>query len=174
MNFPLSLEVTVHQAQSTEAALVQEMLEEAARWVDALGEVMWDEGELNRERVASEVAAGQFFIARVNGEAAGVVKFQLEDRLFWPELIGHDSAFIHRLAVRRQFKGLGVSTALVRWAASHASALGRRDLRLDCDASRPKLQRLYESFGFQLHSFQHVGTYYVARYVYPLNERDPA
>ena len=50
--------------------------------------------------------------------------------------------------------------------------LERRYLRLDCDASRPKLRRLYEELGFEFHSFRQVGAYYVARYEYPLTNRD--
>ena len=162
--------ISVRQATASDAAVVQAMLEEAAQWVDALGVVMWDEGELAPDRVDADIAAGQFFIADVDGEAAGAVIFQLEDRLFWPDLKQNDSAFLHRLVVRRRYRGLGVSTALMRWATSRASDFGRRYLRLDCDADRPKLRALYEGFGFQFHSFRQVGPYYVARYEYPLNQ----
>ena len=144
--------------------------EEAARWVDALGVVMWDEGELAPGRVEREIAAGQFFIAEVDGDPAGIMRFQLEDRLFWPDLTTDDSAFIHRLVVRRRYKGLGVSLALMEWAVSRARTIGKRYLRLDTDASRPKLRELYERFGFEFHSFRQVGAYYVARYQYPLME----
>jgi len=163
--------ITVRQAQTADATLVQDMLEEAAKWVDALGEIMWEEGELAPGRVDDEIAAGLFFIAEMNSDPAGAVKFQLEDRLFWPDLSQEnqdDSAFIHRLVVRRRYKGLGISSALMKWAVSRASAQGKRYLRLDCDASRPKLRRLYEGFGFEFHSFRQVGAYYVARYEYPL------
>jgi len=162
--------MAVRQAAPSDAAAVRDMLEEAARWVDALGVVMWDEGELDPGRIVREVAAGQFFIAEVDEAPAGAVRFQLEDQLFWPDLASDDSAFIHRLVVRRQFKGLGVSVALMEWAVSHARSMGKRYLRLDTDASRPKLRQLYERFGFQFHSFRQVGPYYVARYVYPLTE----
>jgi GNAT superfamily N-acetyltransferase len=162
--------ITVRQARAADAATIQNMLEEAAGWVDAMGVIMWGEGELAPDRVDGEVAAGQFFIADVDGEAAGAVLFQLEDQLFWPDLTRDDSAFIHRLVVRRRYRGRGVSTALMQWAASRALELGKRYLRLDCDAHRPKLRTLYERFGFQFHSFRQVGPYYVARYEYQLSE----
>ncbi len=162
--------IAVRQAKAPDAASIHGMLEEAAGWVDAMGVVMWDEGELDPGRVDSDVAAGQFFIADVDGEAAGAVRFQLEDQLFWPDLRGDDSAFIHRLVVRRRFRGQGVSTALMRWALSHACELDKRWLRLDCDANRPKLRSMYEGFGFRFHSFRQVGPYYVARYEYRLSE----
>jgi GNAT superfamily N-acetyltransferase len=156
----------IRQARQQDAAVVEEILVEAARWVDALGVVMWEEGELVPERIAAECTAGQFFIACIDGDPAGVIRFQLEDRLFWPDIPQTESAFVHRLAVRRRYKGRGVSTALLQWAVERARAVGKRHLRLDCDESRPKLRALYEGFGFQLHSFRQVGSYYVARYEY--------
>lgn len=146
------------------------MLLEAARWVDALGVVMWEEGELGVERIAREVAAGQFYLAELDGVAAGTIRFQEADLQFWPDIPQDDSAFVHRLVVRRTFKGQGISTALLQWAADHARGLGKRTLRLDCDADRPKVRAIYERFGFRLHSYRQVGSYYVARYELPLAE----
>jgi GNAT superfamily N-acetyltransferase len=163
--------ITIRQAHTADAGIVQDMLDEAASWVDALGVVMWEGEELAPGRVAEEVASGLFFIADADGEPAGAVIFQLEDQLFWPDLIDDESAFLHRLVVRRRYKGLGVSTALMEWALSRARLMGKRYLRLDTDASRPKLRQLYEGFGFEFHSFRQVGPYYVARYQYPLTNR---
>ena len=152
-----------------EARVVEEILVEASAWVDSLGVVMWDEGELDATRIAAETAAGQFVLAEIDDDAAGVIRFQLEDLLFWPDLASpEESAFVHRLAVRRRYKGQGVSDALLAWSIDRARSLGKRYLRLDCDESRPKLRTLYERCGFRLHSFRQVGAYYVARYEYPL------
>jgi GNAT superfamily N-acetyltransferase len=162
--------IAIRQAQPCDAAIVEAMLVEAAQWVDALGEVMWETGELKTERIVAEIADGQFHLAIADGEPAGVIRFQLEDRLFWPDLPeDHTSAFLHRLVVKRRYKGQGISTALLQWAVDHARELGRSHLRLDCDESRPRLMALYERFGFQFHSFRQVGPYDVARYVYALN-----
>jgi GNAT superfamily N-acetyltransferase len=165
---PRPTTIEIRQALPEQASVVEAILVEAAAWVDALGVVMWEEGELATARIEAECSAGQFVIAYVGDDPAGVIRFQLEDLLFWPDLPQSESAFVHRLAVRRRYKGQGVSTALLRWAVDQARALGKRHLRLDCDESRPKLRALYERFGFQLHSFRQVGAYYVARYEYPI------
>lgn len=145
------------------------ILTDAAKWVERLdGTTMWVEDELAEDRIAAEVDAGFFYVAECDGDIVGALKFQLDDQLFWPDLAIDDSAFIHRLAVRRRYAGQDVSTALLRWAVDHARSLGRKYLRLDCDAERARLRDLYERFGFRFHSFRQVGSYYVARYELPL------
>lgn len=140
------------------------MLREAAAWVDALGVVMWEDGELESAPIDADVAAGMYVLAVENGDVAGAVRFQLEDPLFWPDQPAGEAAFVHRLVVRRAFKGRGVAQDLLRWAMERARGEGRRWLRLDCDADRAKLRALYESCGFRLHSYRQVGPYYVSRY----------
>ncbi len=160
---------TIRQAAAADAPVVQRLLLEAAEWVDALGVVMWDQDELDYEAIEHEVGAGQFYVAEVDGRVAGAIRFQTEDRLFWPDIPQEPSAFVHRLVVSRAFKGRGVSAALLEWAVAHARAIGKRWLRLDCDSDRPKLKALYERCGFRLHSYRQVGPYHVARYEYPLS-----
>jgi hypothetical protein len=53
---------------------------------------------------------------------------------------------------------------MLKWAVEHARGLGRRYLRLDCEASRVRLRKVYEQFGFRHHSDRHVGPYFVSRY----------
>jgi GNAT superfamily N-acetyltransferase len=92
--------------------------------------------------------------------------YRLEDHRFWPDLPGNDVAYVHRIAVRRQFAGQGVSTGMLEWPVNHAAALGRSYLRLDCEADRRELRSIYERFGFRLHSYRDVGPYHLCRYEY--------
>ena len=161
--------IEVRQAAAGDAGLVADILREASTWADARGghDVLWQLDELDVARLAGEIARGQFFIAwsvdAAGAEAAGVVRFQLEDEEFWPDDPGDHAAYIHRLAVRRKYAGGGVSSLLMAWAADRARAMGRV-LRLDCDADRLRLRAVYERFGFTLHSYRQVGPYYVGRY----------
>jgi GNAT superfamily N-acetyltransferase len=155
----------IRQATSADANAIVETLAEAAKWVEELdGTIMWVEGELEQERVRAEADAAMFVVGEVDGRVVGAIRFQLEDRLFWPDLDAADSAFVHRLAVRRAFAGQGISTALLEWAVDRARTLGKQYVRLDCDADRSRLRAVYERFGFRLHSYRQVGSYYVSRY----------
>lgn len=160
--------VIISQALPPEAELVSSILLEAAGWLHDRGIPMWRGTELSPEQIAADVAQGYFFLAQCGGKAAGTIKFQLHDPLFWPDTPAEEAAFVHRLAVRRAFAGGQLSTLLLRWAAERARTLGRRFLRLDCEASRPRLKAVYERCGFRHHSDRQVGPYFVSRYELPL------
>jgi GNAT superfamily N-acetyltransferase len=156
----------IRQAIAQDIEIVAAILIEAARWLEQAGMPLWRDSELEPTRLALDVRAGLFFLLEYEGDSAGTVKFQLEDAAFWPDACGHDAAYIHRLAVRRRYAGAGLSTALLRWAVARTHALGRRYLRLDCEASRPRLRAVYERFGFRHRSDRQVGPYLVSRYEY--------
>ena len=156
----------IRQATAEHAEAISSVLREAADWLAQNGSPMWKDGELSPARIADDVANALFYVAECEGEIAGTIKFQLKDTLFWPDVSQEESAFIHRLAVRRRFAGGAVSSALLRWAVERARSLGRRYLRLDCEASRPRLRKIYEQLGFRHHSDRHVGPYFVSRYEY--------
>jgi GNAT superfamily N-acetyltransferase len=161
--------ITISQALPREAESVSSILLEAAQWLRERAIPMWRSDELSPERIATDVAEGYFFLARCGREAVGTIKFRLEDTLFWPDTLVDEAAFVHRLAVRRAFAGGQLSALLLKWAAERAMGLGRRFLRLDCEASRPRLRAVYERYGFQHHSDRQVGPYFVSRYELPLS-----
>jgi GNAT superfamily N-acetyltransferase len=132
---------------------------------------LWREGELEPDQIAADVATGLFFLAECSDDPAGTFIFQLEDPVFWPDVSHENAAYVHRLAVRRRYAGRGLSAELLRWAANRTHDLGRRFLRLDFEASRPRLRELYERFGFRHHSDAQVGTYLVSRYEYDVTSR---
>jgi GNAT superfamily N-acetyltransferase len=160
--------IKISPALPRDIATVSSILLEAAQWLREQGIPMWRDDELSPERIRTDVATGHFFLAVFADEPAATIKFQLHDPIFWPDTPADEAAFIHRLAVRRAFADGQISELLLRWAAERAKTLGRRFLRLDCEASRPRLRAVYERFGFQHHSDRQVGPYFVSRYELPL------
>jgi GNAT superfamily N-acetyltransferase len=167
------MHLAIRQAAAGDTPVISDILLEAAHWLQREGAPMWRDDEVTPERIASDVSVGSFYLAESAGEAIGTLKFQLSDPIFWPDVPTDESAFIHRVAVRRHFSGGTASSALLAWAAERAHALGRRYLRLDCEASRLRLRAVYERFGFQHHSDRHVGPYFVSRYELPLPRPGP-
>ncbi|MFN6463205.1 MAG: GNAT family N-acetyltransferase [Nostoc sp. DedVER02] len=163
------MHISIRQATIQDTVIVSDVLLEAALWLQKRGIPLWGDSELSLESISEDVANGLFFIAEWAGEPAGTIKFQLEDLLFWPDISQEESAFVHRLAIRRQYSGGKVSSALLTWAVERAQTFGKRYLRLDCEASRPRLKALYENFGFRHHSDRQVGPYFVSRYEYEIS-----
>lgn len=158
--------ISVRQATLNDLSTVSSILSEAALWLEQQNIALWEKKETSPESICQDVELGLFYIAFYRDVAAGVVKFQTEDLVFWPDIPQEGSAFIHRLAVRRSFAGGSVSTALMQWAVKQSRDLGKQFLRLDCAADRLRLRMVYENFGFQHHGDRQVGPYFVARYEY--------
>ena len=151
-------------ACDADAPKVLAVLNEAAQWLAADLRPLWSPAEIGSERVDSDIEKGLFYLAQVGEHTVGVVKFELEDRRFWPEIPIGTSAYVHKLAVRRAWAKQGVSSELLSFTKNHAAKLGRTHLRLDCIADRKDLRALYERFGFSLHSVVQVGNSSYARY----------
>ncbi|MBS0451876.1 MAG: GNAT family N-acetyltransferase [Proteobacteria bacterium] len=156
--------MNIAQACADDAPLIAEVLKEAADWLIADGRPLWSATEIGEERVRQDLDQGLFHVARDSGAIAGVLKFELEDPRFWPEVTSGTSAFVHKLAIRRSWAKKGVSSALLSYAHQRTRHLGRTYLRLDCVADRQGLRRLYEGFGFSLHSVVQIGSTSFARY----------
>ncbi len=167
-------EPIIRPATPDDAEVVVRILHEAASWLEREGKPMWKVDELDPLATAADVGAGLFLLAEQAGDPAGVMKYQLEDPVFWPEVRLPEAAYVHRLAVRRRYAGTGLAARLLSWAVERTRALPRTYLRLDCEASRPRLRAFYESFGFRYHSDKHVGPYHVSRYQLDVAADGPA
>lgn len=159
--------LNIREAKPSDALMIASVLQEAAQWLDGGGRSLWSAAEISVERVSRDASAGLFYVASEGGRLAGAMKFQLEDAWFWPEILPGTSAFVHKLAVRREWAKTGLSTKLLSYARTRAHQLGRAHLRLDCVADRQGLRALYEKFGFTLHSVLQKGQLSFARYELP-------
>jgi GNAT superfamily N-acetyltransferase len=160
--------VVVRPARASETLIVSSILQEAAEWLCQRGDPLWSASELAPEAVGGDVDAGFYLLAFADAEAGGTARLTPEDPAFWPDAIPGEAAYIHRLAVRRAYAGGILSRVIVSWACHRAKNLGYAYLRLDCDAGRPRLCKLYDDMGFTFHSRRVVGPYTVARYQKPL------
>jgi len=160
--------MNIQEARPSDVPMIATVLQEAAQWLVDEGKALWSPAEFDHERVLRDTNAGLFHVAREGEQVAGVMKFELEDAYFWPEVVPGTSAFIHKLAVSRAWAKKEVSTELLSYARARARHLACAYLRLDCVADRKALRDLYEDFGFALHSIVQKGDLSFARYELPI------
>jgi GNAT superfamily N-acetyltransferase len=162
----------ISKANETDANTVSSILTEAAEWLDSIGQSLWETNELKPDCIVDDIREGLYYLCWSDRGEIGTFKFQLEDKTIWPDVSQDESAFIHRIAIKRAFAGKGVSAAIINWAKTHAKDIGKKFLRIDCEL-RPKLCRIYEKQGFVKHSEKTVGPWHVARYEYDLQFCEP-
>src|SRR5262244_2488603 len=88
------MRLSIRQATLQDIDVVSDILREAAAWFEQRGMPLWRQDELQLNGISAEVHSGLFFLAESDGEPAGTIKYQLEDKLFWPDVPQDDSAFI--------------------------------------------------------------------------------
>lgn len=104
--------ISVRQAAPNDLSTVSSILLEATLWLQQQNKVLWEESDVSPDSLRKDTELGLFYIAFCGNTAAGVVKFQTEDLVFWLDVPQENSAFIHKLAVRRSFAGGSVLAEL--------------------------------------------------------------
>jgi len=157
------------EENKTEDALF--VIREAAQWLIDIEQPLWKLEDLTEEFLFKDQGTIPV-VAYQNHEPAAAMILQWHDPLFWPEIRNNESAFVHKLSVRRKYKGQGFSTALLNYAATLCNQKGIGYLRLDCDASRMKLRDFYRSEGFSYVEQREVDSFKVALFVKTLSPAD--
>ena len=150
-----------------DGAAIAELLQAAAHWMRAEGRPLWNAEDFQSDKIESELSLWR--VAVSESEILGGFKLEDHDSFFWPEISKGESLFLHKLVVKRTRAGTDLSTALLRFAVAETRRGRKPWLRLDCDATRPKLRAVYERFGFQHHSDRRIGSYVAARYQYRIS-----
>jgi ribosomal protein S18 acetylase RimI-like enzyme len=130
--------VNVRAAGAGDVELVAGMLEESGEWPQPFP----------RDELEDYVVRDELFLVEADGEPAATFTLLWDDPSFWGER-PPDAAYLHKLAVRPEFRGRGLGARIVEWADRRAAAAGRAYLRLDCKRDNPRIRGYYEQLGFE-------------------------
>ncbi len=140
-----------------------DIMREAASWLVATGRPLWRLEDSPEERILRDRTSDNICVGWVGEESVAAMILQWRDPMFWPNA-ADDSAFIHKLSVRRRFAGTGAAREMVAWAMQEARQHGKQYLRLDCAGERPRLCAFYESLCFRQVDRRMLGAFDVAFY----------
>lgn len=140
--------VTPEQAVASDAAAIHALRRSLEDWMADRGIDQWPVGSMPLERVAAQVADGQWWVVRDYEGVVASVRVVTSDPEYW----GDDDApalYVHGLMVDRRASGSGLGRALVEWADDRARESGASWLRLDHRSSNEHLDDVYRSWGFE-------------------------
>jgi len=134
-------------AEAADAQALLALREAAAAWLASRGVRQWEPGEVGVQEVREQVDAGQWHVVREDGAPVAALRLLWQDEQVWglqPPIAG----YVHGLVVSQRHHGLGLGSALLRWAAGQVRGRGRCLLRLDCGEQNRDLRRYYTEQGF--------------------------
>ncbi|HLJ35204.1 MAG TPA: GNAT family N-acetyltransferase [Ktedonobacteraceae bacterium] len=147
--------ITIVQAQSSDLAVITEILEETALWIESLDIDQWRPGYFlgtsSQLRMAQNISDGEAYLVLYEEQVIGTITVQAGsaiDEELWGNETLKDALYVHRLALRRAFARKGIGYMLLHWAEGLATHAGKTYLRLDCMADNAALCTYYERDGF--------------------------
>ncbi len=139
--------LSIDLARHNEAAQISRVLGDATIRKVTYGDMSWGSEGWSEDDSSELISRSPTYAVRLDGEIVGTVGLQWEDASIWgdqPPVAG----YIHRLAIKDGFHGLGLGEQVLNWAQAEAAKKGRSLLRLDCSTDNPKLCAYYEKLGF--------------------------
>ena len=143
------MDFEIKQLRAGETAIVETILTEAVKWLDDEGIHQWEYEDVTWDAISELFSADDFFITYADGKPAACMALIDYDPVFWEDVEKGESLYIHKLAVRREFAGMGIAKLCIDFAKSRARSVGASSVRLDCYKNRTKVRALYEREGFK-------------------------
>jgi len=142
--------LVIRKASVMDASAILILWQDAAKWLQAKGIDQWNPEGFTLERVIKYMNNGSdIYLAQLIDEYVGTFTITWKDPFIWGELDNSESGYIHKLAVDRKFKGLGIGHKLLRLAEDEIRKKGKKFIRLDCMADNIKLNQYYRDYGYQ-------------------------
>lgn len=142
------MELRIAKVNTINITEFSSILLDAAKWMISKNFRNWDPSDFTAGSILERNDINELFLCYYGCEAVGCLKLQSRDNIFWPDDPWGEALYVHKLAVRREFAGKGISAFMLDWAKEQAKSRGCRYLRLDCIADRKKLCDIYEKQNF--------------------------
>lgn len=127
------------------------VMREVAAWGRTKGYRVWPEEWLTAEELLTQDTRPEnFCIGMIDGEIACAFILQWTDSQYWPDAPAGEAAYLHKLCVRRNFAGQGMTETVVTAIRKECRSRGIRYIRLDTALDEKAVRRIYLNAGFKI------------------------
>lgn len=142
------MKIEIRQARTTDIPVLEAIFADVVNWMDDNGLHQWEHENVKWHNLSRRYAPSDFYIAYIDDVPGACMALIDHDPNFWPDIPRGESLYLHKVAVKREFSGKGISKALIDFAKQKAMEFGIQTVRLDCHRHRHKVRELYEKQGF--------------------------
>lgn len=143
----------IRLAKEEEGRQVIDLLKEAAAWIQKQGIDQWQyllDGGEDLEIIKSITEKGTYVMVNDEGIIATFTLYLEQndwDKHIWGEM-PKDSIYLHRLAVKPSYMKNGIGKEIFNWIEDNIQT-DKKYLKLDCVAGNKKLNKFYQTSGFE-------------------------
>lgn len=136
---------------------IEELLHGVVRWLQSKGSKQWSDvlGGNDAHNTKARIEQDQVYIVEnETNDLVGVFILWDEQSPWDIDLWGREDtdeyAYLHRVAISRDYSGQSLGAPVVELAKKAAKENGKKAIRLDCRANLAPLNNLYQGTGFEL------------------------
>jgi ribosomal protein S18 acetylase RimI-like enzyme len=138
---------TIHRAAAEDIPALAQILNDALAYKLRHGDSAWGRKGWTDTGVQQSLGQSEVYVIEQDGRSVATMSLSWQDEKYWGTQ-DPVAGYVHRVAVRDGFHGLGLGSFAIDWCATQVSARNRPCLRLDCDQRNTKLCAYYEALGF--------------------------
>lgn len=145
---------TLEPAQITDFDLCWKIIEEGRLFQRQQGFVQWTEDYPNKETIRRDVLEHKGYVVKADGVIAGYMYIDFSgepayDRIDGKWTSNEPYAVVHRMALRQQFRGIGLTDTFFTLIEKFCLAQNVRYIRMDTDMPNKRMQHVLEKNGFR-------------------------
>lgn len=146
---------TLEQAKMEEFEEYLAIIEDAKKFQREQGFIQWTDDYPNRATILEDLHLGKGYALKVDGKVAGYVYVDFDGEPVYEEIEGEwrtqePYVAVHRLALSREFRGLGLSTAVFGLVEELCKGKPVKSMRMDTDPCNKRMQHVLQKNGFVL------------------------
>jgi GNAT superfamily N-acetyltransferase len=143
----------IKKAGMEELDIILDLLKDASWWLKSKGLQQWDYYLTNMDgnlgEITESLGKGHTYLFLLNNRAAGTFTLETSPNEWDCEIWGDAAAeegcmYLHRLVVKREWRGEGFGDKCLKWAESFCQQNGYEKLRFDCLHSNEGLNQYYQ------------------------------
>lgn len=149
------LKLNVRTATIEDLDKVLEIYNDAIGKFEVEGTYQWKRGYPNKDTFIDDIKNNKIFACTRLGEIVGVITAILGGEADYDVIDGkwlndEDYLTIHRVAVKKEYLGYGVASALFDYAKKYAKSQGLNNIRIDTHERNNDMKKLLSRHGFKM------------------------